>query len=101
MGKVVSHPSVVLLVAELLGGLIYPFMKEGGVGGVEGGILAGRATGMAIWSGAGLMGTDVDRGDPGGRCASASSIIDEIDPMNGWKRPPRRWMKNTSTPPRA
>jgi hypothetical protein len=34
MGKIASHPSAILLVVQLLGVLLYPFMETHGVGAV-------------------------------------------------------------------
>jgi hypothetical protein len=49
-GKVLSHPSAVLLVVQLLGVLLYPFMEEGGVGGVLFELFGAVVLALAIWS---------------------------------------------------
>ena len=49
-GKVLSHPSAVLLVVQLLGVLIYPFMEEDGVGGVLFEVFGALVLALAIWS---------------------------------------------------
>ena len=50
MGKVLSHPSAILLVVQLLGVLVYPFMEQGGVGGVLFEVFGALVLALAIWS---------------------------------------------------
>jgi hypothetical protein len=50
MGKVLSHPSAILLVVQLLGVLIYPFMEAGGVGSVLFEVFGALVLALAIWA---------------------------------------------------
>jgi len=79
VGKVVSHPSAILLIVQLLGVLIYPFMQSGGVGAVLFEVFGAIVLALAIWA---------TRESPGPTwmavtlaiAASALSIADEIHP---------------------
>ena len=77
-GKVITHPSAVLLVVQLLGVLVYPFMEGTTVGRVGFEIFGALVLALAIWS---------VRASPGptwivivlGVAASALSITDAIN----------------------
>jgi Ion channel len=78
-GKIASHPSAILLVAQLLGVLLYPFMGTRGVGAVGFEVFGALVLALAIWA---------TRGTPGPTwiavtlavLASGLSIADEIYP---------------------
>jgi Ion channel len=78
-GKVVSHPSAVLLVVQLFGVLIYPFMEETAFGRPIFEIFGVLVLALAVWS---------VRDSPGstwfvvvvGVLASAMSIVDGLGP---------------------
>ncbi len=82
MGKVLSHPSAILLVVQLLGVLIYPFMEEGGVGGVLFEVFGALVLALAIWSVRDSWGPTWIAVTLA-VVASALSIIDEIHPTTG------------------
>ena len=50
VGKLVSHPSAILLIVQLLGVLIYPFMASGGVGAVLFEVFGAIVLALAIWT---------------------------------------------------
>ena len=82
VGKVLSHPSAILLVVQLLGVLVYPFMEQGGVGGVLFEVFGALVLALAIWA------MRDSRGPTWiavtlAVVASALSIIDEIHPTTG------------------
>ena len=49
-GKIASRPSAILLVVQLIGVLVYPFMEEGGVGGVVFEAFGALVLALAIWA---------------------------------------------------
>jgi hypothetical protein len=77
-GKIVSHPSAVLLLVQLIGVVIYPFMEDTTFGRVAFEMFGALVLGLAIWS---------VRDSPGptwiviilGVLASALSIADAIN----------------------
>jgi Ion channel len=79
-GKIASHPSAILLVVQLLGVLLYPFMETRGVGVVAFEIFGALVLALAIWA---------TRESPGPTwiavilavAASGLSIADEIHPV--------------------
>src|SRR5215213_1571044 len=78
-GKIASHPSAILLVVQLLGVLVYPFMETGGVGALLFEVFGALVLALAIWA---------TRESPGPTwiavtlaiAASSLSIADEIHP---------------------
>ena len=80
VGQVARHPSAILLVVQLLGVLIYPFIETGGVGVVLFEIFGALVLALAIWA---------TRDSPGPTwiavtlavAASGLSIADEINPV--------------------
>ena len=80
VGQVARHPSAILLVVQLLGVLIYPFIETGGVGVVIFEIFGALVLALAIWA---------TRDSPGPTwiavtlaiAASGLSIADEINPV--------------------
>jgi len=79
-GKIASHPSAILLVVQLLGVLVYPFMETGGVGALLFEVFGALVLALAIWA---------TRESPGPTwiavtlavLASGLSIADEINPI--------------------
>jgi hypothetical protein len=79
-GKIASHPSAILLVVQLLGVLVYPFMESRGVGAVLFEVFGALVLALAIWA---------TRESPGPTwiaitlavAASGLSIADEIYPI--------------------
>jgi Ion channel len=79
-GKIASHPSAILLVVQLLGVLLYPFMETRGVGAVAFEVFGALVLALAIWA---------TRESPGPTwiavilavAASGLSIADEIHPV--------------------
>jgi hypothetical protein len=79
-GKIASHPSAILLVVQLLGVLVYPFMETGGVGALLFEVFGALVLALAIWA---------NRESPGPTwiavtlavLASGLSIADEINPI--------------------
>jgi len=79
-GKIASHPSAILLVVQLLGVLVYPFMETGGVGALLFEVFGALVLALAIWA---------IRESPGPTwiavtlavLASGLSIADEINPI--------------------
>ena len=79
-GRVAGHPSAVLLVVQLLGVLIYPFIETGGVGALIFEVFGALVLALAIWA---------TRESPGPTwiavtlaiAASGLSIADEIHPV--------------------
>ena len=77
-GKIISHPSGILLVVQLIGVLIYPFMEDTTPGRVVFEIFGALVLGLAIWSA---------RESPGptwivivlGVLASALSVADAVN----------------------
>ena len=49
-GTVLAHPSAILLVVQLIGVLVYPFMEETGPGAVLFEIFGAVVLALAIWS---------------------------------------------------
>ena len=49
-GTVLAHPSAILLVVQLIGVLVYPFMEEIGPGAVLFEIFGAVVLALAIWS---------------------------------------------------
>jgi hypothetical protein len=80
-GKIASHPSAILLVVQLLGVLVYPFMETGGVGALLFEVFGALVLALAIWA---------TRESPGPTwiavtlavLASGLSIADEINPIS-------------------
>jgi hypothetical protein len=80
VGKVANHPSAILLVVQLLGVLLYPFMETRGVGAVAFEVFGALVLALAIWA---------TRESPGPTwiavilavAASGLSIADEIHPV--------------------
>jgi Ion channel len=80
MGKIASHPSAILLVVQLLGVLLYPFMETRGAGAVAFEVFGALILALAIWA---------TRESPGPTwiavilaiAASGLSIADEIHPI--------------------
>ena len=50
VGQVARHPSAILLVAQLLGVLLYPFIETGGLGAVLFEIFGALVLALAIWA---------------------------------------------------
>jgi hypothetical protein len=79
-GKIASHPSAILLVVQLLGVLVYPFMETRGVGALLFEVFGALVLALAIWA---------TRESPGPTwiavtlavLASGLSIADEINPI--------------------
>src|SRR4051812_20539795 len=79
-GRVAKHPSAVLLVVQLLGVLIYPFIETGGIGALIFEVFGALVLALAIWA---------TRESPGPTwiavtlavTASGLSIADEIHPV--------------------
>jgi hypothetical protein len=79
-GRVAKHPSAILLVVQLLGVLIYPFIETGGIGALIFEVFGALVLALAIWA---------TRESPGPTwiavtlavTASALSIADEIHPV--------------------
>jgi len=79
-GQVARHPSAILLIVQLLGVLLYPFIQTGGVEAVVFEIFGALVLALAIWA---------TRDSPGPTwiavtlavTASALSIADEIYPV--------------------
>ena len=79
-GRIARHPSAILLVVQLLGVLVYPFMEQGGIGALLFEVFGALVLALAIWA---------TRESPGPTwiavtlavAASALSIIDEIYPV--------------------
>jgi hypothetical protein len=79
-GKIARHPSAILLVVQLLGVLVYPYMEQGGSGAVVFEIFGALVLALAIWA---------TRESPGPTwiavtlavAASLLSIADEIYPV--------------------
>ena len=82
VGKIASHPSAILLVVQLLGVLVYPFMEEGGVGGVLFEVFGALVLALAIWSVHESSGPTWVAATLA-IVASALSIIDEIHHTTG------------------
>ena len=80
VGKIANHPSAILLVVQLLGVLLYPFMETRGVGAVAFEVFGALVLALAIWA---------TRESPGPTwiavilavAASGLSIADEIHPV--------------------
>jgi Ion channel len=80
IGQVARHPSAILLVVQLLGVLLYPYIQTGGVGAVLFEIFGALVLALAIWA---------TRESPGPTwiavtlavAASGLSIADEIHPV--------------------
>jgi hypothetical protein len=80
VGQVARHPSAILLVVQLLGVLLYPFIETGGLGAVLFEIFGALVLALAIWA---------TRDSPGPTwiavtlavAASGLSIADEIYPV--------------------
>jgi hypothetical protein len=49
-GKIASHPSAILLVVQLLGVLLYPFMEQGGTGALLFEVFGALVLALAIWA---------------------------------------------------
>ena len=49
-GKIISHPSAILLVVQLIGVLVYPFMEDTTDGRVVFEIFGALVLALAIWS---------------------------------------------------
>ena len=81
-GRISSHPSAILLVVQLVGVLVYPFMETGGPGAVIFEIFGALVLALAIWA---------TRESPGPTWiaitlavgASLLSIADAINPAPG------------------
>ena len=48
--RIASHPSAILLVVQLLGVLVYPFMEQGGTGAVLFEVFGALVLALAIWA---------------------------------------------------
>ena len=79
-GRIARHPSAILLVVQLLGVLVYPFMEQGGTGALLFELFGALVLALAIWA---------TRESPGPTwiavilaiAASGLSIADEIYPL--------------------
>jgi hypothetical protein len=79
-GRIASHPSAILLVVQLLGVLVYPFMEQGGTGALLFEVFGALVLALAIWA---------TRESPGPTwiavilavTASGLSIADQIYPI--------------------
>jgi hypothetical protein len=82
MGKVLKHPSGILLVVQLLGVLIYPYIPETSTGRVVFEVFGALVLTLAVWSvrhSAGRISVAIGLGVLG----SALSIFDAISPSAG------------------
>ena len=59
--RIARHPSAILLVVQLLGVLVYPFMEQGGIGALLFEVFGALVLALAIWA------TRESPGQPGSR----------------------------------
>ena len=100
-GQVASHPSAILLVVQLLGVLVYPFMETGGMQSVVFEIFGALVLALAIWATRESPGPTLDRGhsapSPRQDCPSPMRFI----PSQPWMRPRRCCTHSSTSGPRA